>query len=105
MAESKRRHRPAATPEARENQLITLAVDLAEKQLREGTATSQVVVHYLKAASTRERLERERLENENELLRARTKDLEAAHSTQALFEEAVEAMKSYKGYDGESSNV
>ena len=51
--------RPALTPEARENQLISLAVDLAEKQLQEGTASSQVITHYLKLGSTKERIEKE----------------------------------------------
>ena len=64
--------RPALTPESRENQLISLAVDLAERQLQEGTASSQVITHYLKLGSTRERQEKEKLEEEIKLLRART---------------------------------
>ena len=67
ISESKRKIRPALTPEARENQLISLAVDLAEKQLQEGTASSQVITHYLKLGSMRERLEREKLEEENKI--------------------------------------
>ena len=59
---SGRRMRPALTPEARENQLVSLAVDLAEQQLRDGTASSQVITHYLKLGSTKERLEKEKLE-------------------------------------------
>ena len=62
---SSRKRRPALSPEARENQLISLAVDLAEKQLQEGTASSQVITHYLKLGSTKERLEKEKLEEEN----------------------------------------
>ena len=65
-----RKIRPALTPEARENQLIALAIDRAEQQLLDGTASSQVITHYLKLGSSRERLERERLENENKLIRA-----------------------------------
>ena len=67
-----KRTRPALTPEARENQLIAMAVDLAEKQLLEGTASSQVITHYLKLGSSRDRLEREKLQEENKLLRAKT---------------------------------
>ena len=60
--------RPALTPEARENQLVALAVDLAEKQLREGTASSQVITHYLKIGSTKERIEKEILEKQKDLI-------------------------------------
>lgn len=89
--------RPALTPEARENQLISLAVDLAERQLREGTASSQVITHYLKLGTERERLERERLEEENKLLRAKTKDIEERGDYKALVEKAINAMQNYKG--------
>ena len=69
------KRRPALTPEAREKQLIALAVDLAEKQLIEGTASAQVISHFLKLGSSKETLEKEKLEEENKLLRARTKAL------------------------------
>ena len=91
------RRRPGLTPEARENQLISLAVDLAEKQLMEGTASSQVITHYLKLGSTKERLEKEKLEEENKLLRARTEALQSAKKSEELFEEAIKAMRSYSG--------
>ena len=94
---SPRRRRPGLTPEARENQLISLAVDLAEKQLMEGTASSQVITHYLKLGSTKERLEKEKLEEENKLLRARTEALQSAKKSEELFEEAIKAMRSYSG--------
>ena len=68
MAKSRR---PAMSPDARENQMINLAVDLAEKQLEEGTASSQVITHFLKLGSSKERLEREKLEEENKLLKQR----------------------------------
>ena len=70
--------RPALTPEARENQLISLAVDLAEQQLREGTASSQVITHYLKLGSTKERIEKEILEKQKELISAKTEALQSA---------------------------
>lgn len=92
-----RKSRPAISPEARENQLVSLAVDLAEQQLRDGTASSQVITHYLKIGSMRERLERERLEEENKLLRAKTKDIEERGDYKALVENALEAFKRYTG--------
>lgn len=96
-SESTPRRRPGLTPEARENQLISLAVDLAEKQLMEGTASSQVITHYLKLGSTKERLEKEKLEEENKLLRAKTEALQSAKKSEELFEEAIKAMRSYSG--------
>lgn len=90
--------RPALTPEARENQLISLAVDLAERQLQEGTASSQVITHYLKLGSTRERLERERLEEENKLLKAKTEQLQSAKKMEILYEQAIKAMQNYGGH-------
>lgn len=92
--------RPATTPEAREQQMIALAVDLAEKQLREGTASSQVITHYLKLGSTKERLEKEKLEEENKLLKAKTESLQSAKRTEELFAEAIAAFKSYSGSGG-----
>lgn len=88
---------PAKTPEARENQMISLAIDLAERQLREGTASSQVIVHYLKLATQKERLEREMLEKRNELISAQTESLQAAKRIEELYENALKAMKEYGG--------
>ena len=92
-----RRIRPALNPDARENQLVSLAVDLAEKQLIEGTASFQVIAHFLKLGSSRYRLEKLKLERENELLKAKTESLESARNVEALYKEAMEAMKSYSG--------
>ena len=89
--------RPALTPEARENQMISLAVDLAEQQLLDGTASSQVITHYLKLGTTKERLEKEKIENENKLLQAKVKALESAERTGAMYEEALRAMRAYAG--------
>lgn len=94
-------HRPALSPEARENQMIAYAVDLAERQLREGTASSQVITHYLKLGSSKERLEREKLEEENKLLRAKTESIEAAKNAEIDYKEVLRAMKSYSGADDE----
>ena len=96
-----KRGRPGLTPEAREGQLVSLAINLAEEQLRNGTASSQVITHYLKIGSTREKLERERLERENELLRAKAKALESQEKTEQLYRDAIEAMKRYSGYGGD----
>lgn len=89
--------RPALTPEARENQLIYLATDLAEQQLRDGTASSQVITHYLKLGTTKERLEKEKLEKENELLKAKTEALQSAKRIEALYADAISAMRKYSG--------
>ena len=94
---SSRKGRPALTPEARENQMIALAVDLAEQQLLDGTATSQVITHYLKLGSTKERLEKEKLERENELLRARTESLQSMKHIEELYTNALKAMRKYSG--------
>ena len=91
------RGRPALTPEARENQMISLAVDLAEKQLREGTASSQVITHYLKLGSTKEKLEKEILEKQKDLISAKTESLHAAKRIEELFENAREALALYTG--------
>lgn len=88
---------PALTPEAREQQLISLAVNLAEKQLREGTASSQVITHYIKLGSMKERREREKLEEEIKLLRARTEELQAAKQIEELYKNAIQAFGIYNG--------
>ncbi|MBQ8829126.1 MAG: hypothetical protein IJ022_03430 [Burkholderiaceae bacterium] len=93
--------RPATTPEARENQLISLAVDLAEKQLRDGTASSQVITHYLKLGSTKEKIEREILEKQKELIEAKTENLQSAKRIEELYTNAINAMKNYSGQGDE----
>lgn len=96
-SDSTPRIRPALTPEARENQMISLAVDLAAKQLQDGTASSQVITHFLKLGTVKEKLERERLEEENRLLKAKTKALESAEEVKVLYEDALKAMRNYAG--------
>ena len=90
---------PATTPEARENQLIAAAVDLAERQIREGTASAQVLTHYLKLGTTRERLEQARIKHENELLQAKVENLASAARVEELYKNALSAMRSYSGHD------
>lgn len=87
--------RPALTPEARENQLIALAVDLAEQQLRDGTASAQVITHYLKLGSTKEKLEKQILEEQAKKLRAQTNAIQSQQSSEALYADALDAMRSY----------
>lgn len=91
--------RPATSEEGREAQLVSLAIDLAERQLAEGTASSQVMTHYLKLGSTREKLEQERLRQENELLRAKVESYATAKNVEVLYAEALNAMRTYSGQD------
>ena len=97
MANRKRSRRPATSPENRENQMISSAIDLAERQLQEGSASAQVISHYLKLGSTRESLEQERLRNENELLRAKVENMASAKRVEELYEAALNAMRNYAG--------
>lgn len=96
-SKSSRKMRPALSPEARENQLISLAVDLAEKQLRDGTASSQVITHYLKLGSTKEKIEKEILEKQKELIEAKTQSLQSAQRIEELYMNALNAMRKYSG--------
>lgn len=91
------RRLPATTAEARERQLIAQAEDLAERQIRQGTASATVITHYLKLGSSREKLERERLERENDLLRAKVDQLASAKNVEQLYSEALHAMRAYSG--------
>lgn len=94
---SKRRIRPAATLEGRENQLIQEAINLAERQIRQGTASSQVMTHFLKLGSTKEKLEKEKLIEENKHLRAKTESLMSVKRTEELIANALSAMQTYTG--------
>lgn len=99
--EPRKRIRPASTPEARENQMIALAVDLAEKQLLDGTASSQVITHYLKLGTMKEKIEREILEKQKELIEAKTQNLQSAQRVEELYINALNAMKKYGGHGDE----
>lgn len=88
---------PASSPEADERRLIALATNLAARQLEDGTASAQVITHYLKAGSGREALERERLERENSLLEAKIESLASAKRVEELYEDALNAMRAYSG--------
>ena len=92
------KRRKALSPEARENQMIALAVDLAEKQLMEGTASSQVITHFLKLGSTKEKLENDIREEQVKLISAKTEMLQSAQRMEELYADAIEAMKRYSGH-------
>ena len=95
---SEKKIRPALSPEAREKQLINLAVDLAEQQLLDGTASSQVITHFLKLGTTVAELEKEKLRIENKKTEAQIKSIENADEMKDVYEKALKAMRNYQGY-------
>ena len=95
----KTRRPPATTPEARENQLIGHAVDLAERQLLDGTASAQILTHYLKLGSSREKLEQERLSRENDFLQVKMEAIASAKRVEELYSDALNAMRAYGGHE------
>ena len=101
---STKKRRPALTPEARENQLIALAVDLVEKRLIEGTASSQETTHFLKLASSKARIEKEILERQKDLITARTEALQSQKRVEELYAEAIKAMRKYSGQGDANEN-
>ena len=96
--------RPALSLENREQQLAAYAHDLAEKQLLDGTASSQVITYYLKQGSSTAHLEKEKLKRENELLRAKVESLQAQARSEELFEKAIAAMRRYSGHGGDEED-
>jgi hypothetical protein len=95
----RRRRAPARTPEAREDELAAAAYDLAEEQIENGTASSQVITHFLKAGSRRERMEQMRMEHEIELMQVKKEQLEGQKRVEELYVLALEAMRSYSGLE------
>ena len=89
------RRPPATTRKGRENELISLAVDLAEKKLRDGTAPAQVIAHYLKLGSTREKLEQERIAQENALMAKKVEQIDSQKRLEDLYVDAIAAMRNY----------
>ena len=98
---NKKNIRPALTPEARENQLISLAIDLVEQRLLDGTASAQETTHFLKLASRKSKLEAERAELENELIKAKTQSIRDQADMKTLYTEAIAAMRKYSGHGEE----
>lgn len=101
-----RKVRPAMTPEARENQLISMAYDLVEQRLLDGTATSQETTHFLKMGSEKARLENAKLREENELLKAKTEAIRSSERMEELYSNAISAMRDYSGksYDEDTDD-
>ena len=97
--DGRRRRKPATTPEDRERQLVSMASDLAERQIQAGTASSQVITHFLKLGSTREQLEQQRLSHENELTRTKIEAMASQKRVESMYAEALNAMRSYNGED------
>lgn len=95
---SSRKVAPALTPEAQENMLIALAMDRAEEQLRNGTASAQVIVHFLRLGTEKARLEAAQLEKKNALLEAKTDAIKSAENVANLYSDAIEAMRSYSAH-------
>lgn len=89
--------RPPLSPEARERQLVSLATDLAEKQLREGTASAQVICHYLKLGSSKEKLEQEILKKQKTLIEAKTDAIQSEKKMEELYADAIRSMQAYRG--------
>ena len=100
---SNKRIRPALSPEARENQLIALAVDLVEQRLIDGTASAQETTHFLKLATTKARLEKEILEKQKDLMTAKTEQIRSEQHKEELYEEVINALRKYNG-QGDSND-
>ena len=98
---TKSKLRPTLSDEARENRMISLAMDLAEQQLQDGTASSQLITEFVKRGSQKARLENEKLREENKLLRARTEAMESAKEVEKLYKDALNAMRRYGGHGDE----
>jgi hypothetical protein len=95
--DERRRRKPATSPEQREGELVSLASDLAEEQIRGGTASSQVITHFLKLGSSRERLEQQRIRHENELMEVKKEAMAGQKRVEELYLSALDAMRSYSG--------
>lgn len=97
MAASSKKSRPPINPEVRENQLVSMAVDLAEKQLREGTASAQVITHFLKLGTVREKVYLDKLRRESELMEAKTEAIRSGDNFEQIYRDAIAAMRMYSG--------
>ena len=95
---SPKKIRPALSIEAKENQLISMAMDAAEEQFLNGTASSQVITHFLKLGSVKAQLELEKLKNENSLIAAKRESIESEQRKEEMYAKAIAAMRTYSGY-------
>lgn len=98
------KRRPARTTEEQENRMVSYAMDLAERQLIEGTASTQVITHFLKLGSSKEKLEKEILEKQKELIAAKTENMQSAKRIEELYQQAMSALRGYQGADDISDN-
>ena len=101
---TRQRRPPVMTPEGRENQLVSLAVSLAEKQLLDGSASSQVITHYLKLGSTKDQIEKEILLEQKKLITAKTEALKSGKNVEELYKNAISAMRNYSGNGDDSDD-
>lgn len=90
---------PARTPEHREQQIVSDALDLIHRRIQDGTASAQETVTFAKFGTGREDLERERLRQENEKLRAQIENMATAKRIEELYDEAIAAMRGYSGQE------
>lgn len=104
LTEKKQSLHPSLSPQSQENKMINLAVNLAEKQLMDGTAKSQVIVHFLKLGTEQSALEKERLRRENILLEAKTRSFDSTAHAEELYNNAIRAFKTYNGNGGEEDD-
>lgn len=96
------KNKPSArTLDAREKEVVSLAVDLAEKQLKDGSASPSVITHYLKLGTVSYQLELEKLRHENELLQAKTDNIRSLGRMEELYEEAIASLRRYQGVEDE----
>lgn len=104
-SETRKRHRPATTPEDREDQLIAMAYNAVEERIMNGTASSQELVHFLRLGSTKERIEKEILERQKDLITAKTDMLQSAKKVEEMYENAIRAMSLYAGENQNESDI
>lgn len=98
---SERKFRPALNPDSRENQLISLAMDVAEQQMRDGTASPQTLNHFLRLGSSENRVKMRKLQREIDLLEAKKESLESTQRIEEMYADAMKAMRSYQGIEDE----
>lgn len=101
---AKRLRPPALSPEAREDQLVAAAIDLAEEKLLDGTASTQLICHYLKLGTEKSKLEAEKLRHENQLLEAKTDAIKSAQRSEEVYAQALDAMRMYRGESEDNQN-
>ena len=95
--ETKKKLPPSRSLEESEQRCIADATRLAEQKLADGTASSQIIMHYLKQGTEKTRLEIEKIKYETELVKAKTEAVKSQQRSEELFAEVVSALKEYSG--------